>query len=213
MAGIFVSSPREAIANISRFLAAVEHDPGLRDRAGYVRSWYAHRDASGTWQFAPSRFVGYQNAEDHISQSGPDGERDGRQTERVLGAWFEAVREGTRLERELRQALRSFLAGLNQAPNARARISVLHADIDESAPMSNAPADFLGRISSDPQVCGGRPCIKGTRMRVVDIVEAIAHGATREDLLRDFDYLTGDDIAAALLYAARAADHRVVRTA
>jgi uncharacterized protein (DUF433 family) len=71
---------------------------------------------------------------------------------------------------------------------------------------------LLDRISSDPAICGGQPCIKGTRMRVTDIVEAIAHGASRRELLADFDYLTADDIAAALLYAARATEHRVVRT-
>jgi uncharacterized protein (DUF433 family) len=73
--------------------------------------------------------------------------------------------------------------------------------------------DLLSRISSDPAICGGQPCIKGTRMRVTDIVEAIAHGASQKELLSDFDYLTADDIAAALLYAARATEHRVVRTA
>ena len=71
---------------------------------------------------------------------------------------------------------------------------------------------LLDRISSDPDVCGGRPCIRGTRMRVIDIVEAIAHGATQRELLRDFDYLTAEDISAALIYAAHAANHRVVQT-
>jgi len=79
------------------------------------------------------------------------------------------------------------------------------------APMDNG--DLLDRITSDPDICGGRPCIKGTRIRVADIVEALAHGATQQQLLADFDYLTADDIAAALLYAARATEHRVVRTA
>ncbi|HEX4042154.1 MAG TPA: DUF433 domain-containing protein [Xanthobacteraceae bacterium] len=73
--------------------------------------------------------------------------------------------------------------------------------------------DLLDRISSDAAICGGQPCIKGTRMRVTDIVEAIAHGASQQELLADFDYLTADDIAAALLYAARATEHRIVRTA
>jgi uncharacterized protein (DUF433 family) len=72
---------------------------------------------------------------------------------------------------------------------------------------------LLNRISSDPEICGGRPCIKGTRMRVTDIVEALAHGASQQQLLTDFDYLTAKDIAAALLYAARASEHRVVHTA
>jgi uncharacterized protein (DUF433 family) len=50
-------------------------------------------------------------------------------------------------------------------------------------------------------------------MRVADIVEALAHGASQQELLADFDYLTAEDIAAALLYAARATEHRIVRTA
>ena len=74
-------------------------------------------------------------------------------------------------------------------------------------------SDLLNRTTSDPEICGGRPCIKGTRMRVADVVEALAHGATQQQLLADFDYLTADDIAAALLYAARATEHRIVRTA
>jgi uncharacterized protein (DUF433 family) len=73
--------------------------------------------------------------------------------------------------------------------------------------------DLLAHISSNPEICGGRPCIKGTRVRVADIVEALAHGADQKQLLADFNYLTADDIAAALLYAARATEHRVVRTA
>ena len=72
------------------------------------------------------------------------------------------------------------------------------------APGRNGDHALLARISSDPRICGGRPCIKGTRMRVVDIVEALARGATKEQLLKDFDYLSSEDIAAALLYSARA---------
>lgn len=76
-----------------------------------------------------------------------------------------------------------------------------------------ANPSLLERITSHPDICGGRPVVRGTRMRVVDILEALAHGATREDLLTDFDYLTTDDITAALLYAASSTDHRVLRSA
>jgi uncharacterized protein (DUF433 family) len=82
---------------------------------------------------------------------------------------------------------------------------------DRSRAMNTS--DLLNRISSDPAICGGRPCIKGTRMRVADVVEALAHGTSQQELLADFDYLTAEDIAAALLYAARATEHRIVRTA
>jgi uncharacterized protein (DUF433 family) len=74
-------------------------------------------------------------------------------------------------------------------------------------------AQLLARIFTDPLICSGRPCIKGTRMRVSDIVEMIAHGATPGEVLNDYPYLAADDIAAALLYAARAVDHRVIRAA
>lgn len=50
-------------------------------------------------------------------------------------------------------------------------------------------------------------------MRVTDIVEMIASGASRQDILDDFPYLADEDISAALVYAARATDHRVVRAA
>jgi uncharacterized protein (DUF433 family) len=69
-------------------------------------------------------------------------------------------------------------------------------------------ADLLARISSDPHVCGGRPCIKGTRMRVSDIVDMLAQGATSAEIVEDFPYIAVDDIAAALAFAARAVDHR-----
>jgi len=211
----FVSSVEEALSNIIGYGRAAGSNEGLRERAGYARSWYAYRDASGTWQFGPSKFVGYQSvsAEDYLSEAGADGERDGRQTERVLSEWFVPVESGTRLGRELADALRSFLAGLGQVPNARVRINVLMSQIDPSTSLAKTSADMLSRITSDPRICGGRPCIKGTRMRVADVLEALAHGATRQELLRDFDYLADDDITAALIYAARVSDHRVIRVA
>ena len=69
------------------------------------------------------------------------------------------------------------------------------------------------RISIDPDICGGRPCIRGTRMRVSDIIEMMASGAGKAEILADYDYLTDEDISAALAYAARATNHRVITTA
>jgi uncharacterized protein (DUF433 family) len=66
------------------------------------------------------------------------------------------------------------------------------------------------RISVDPAVCGGRPTIAGTRMRVTDILEMLAGGAAVAEILADFPYINGADIRAALAYAAHAADHPVV---
>lgn len=66
------------------------------------------------------------------------------------------------------------------------------------------------RISIDPAVCGGRPVITGTRVRVSDIIGAFAKGDTEDELLADFPYLAAEDIRAALAYAAKAVAHPVV---
>jgi uncharacterized protein (DUF433 family) len=68
----------------------------------------------------------------------------------------------------------------------------------------------LSRISVDAAICGGRPCIRGTRMRVSDLIEMLASGASKADILADYDYLTDEDISAALAYAAQATNHRVI---
>ncbi|HMM45530.1 MAG TPA: DUF433 domain-containing protein [Candidatus Macondimonas sp.] len=71
----------------------------------------------------------------------------------------------------------------------------------------------LERITVDPEICGGRPCIRGLRIRVKDVLEMLAGGATAEDILADYPYLESDDIRAALEYAAAQADHPVIRVA
>ncbi len=64
----------------------------------------------------------------------------------------------------------------------------------------------LGRITSNPEVCGGRPCIRGMRIRVSDILEMLAAGVTTAEILNDFPDLEADDIKACLLFAARRLD-------
>lgn len=71
-------------------------------------------------------------------------------------------------------------------------------------------ADLLQRITIRPDQCGGRPCIRGLRIRVIDVLEQLAAGATHEDILADYPYLEADDIAASLLYAARRMNHPTV---
>jgi uncharacterized protein (DUF433 family) len=70
----------------------------------------------------------------------------------------------------------------------------------------------IERITSDPNVCGGRPCIRGQRIRVSDILDMLADGAERSEILRDYPYLENEDIAAALEYAAKHVDHPVIRS-
>jgi uncharacterized protein (DUF433 family) len=215
MKSITVTSAEEVIENIRSYQKAIAQNAEIRARIARVWSWYAFKDdQSGTWKFAPSKFIGYRDAkaDRYLAESAKDGEFDGRITERILSEWFTVPEPGSKLERELIEGLRTFLAGFAKAPGARARISVLKANVAPSSRSSMNVGGLLSRVSSDPSICGGRPCIKGTRMRVADIVEAIAHGASQKELLADFDYLTEEDIAAALLYAARATEHRIVRT-
>ena len=69
------------------------------------------------------------------------------------------------------------------------------------------------RIVIDAVVCGGRPIVAGTRMRVADVLDALASPVTIEELLADFPYLTRADVLACLAYGARAVDHAVVQAA
>lgn len=69
------------------------------------------------------------------------------------------------------------------------------------------------RIVIDPAVCGGRPIVAETRMRVSDVLDALASGAGVDELLEDFPYLVREDVLACLAYGARAVDHSVVQAA
>jgi uncharacterized protein (DUF433 family) len=71
-------------------------------------------------------------------------------------------------------------------------------------------AEIAHRISSDPEICGGRPCIVGTRIRVSDILDLLAAGESRSNILADYAQLKDEDITAALNYASAASSHRVI---
>jgi uncharacterized protein (DUF433 family) len=69
------------------------------------------------------------------------------------------------------------------------------------------------RIDARPGVCGGRPTIVGSRIRVVDILEMFGGGMTEQEILDDYSQLSRDDIRAALIYAAEAQRHPVILAA
>jgi uncharacterized protein (DUF433 family) len=60
----------------------------------------------------------------------------------------------------------------------------------------------LTRITRDPRLMGGKPCIRGMRVTVGTVVGLVAAGRTREEILREYPYLEAEDIAEALSYAA-----------
>lgn len=65
----------------------------------------------------------------------------------------------------------------------------------------------LERITIDPEQCGGRPCIRGMRIRVVDVLELLAAGLTPAQVLEELPDLEPEDIRACLLYAAQCVEH------
>ena len=70
--------------------------------------------------------------------------------------------------------------------------------------------DLVDRITIDPNQCGGRPCIRGMRIRVKDVLDMLAEGATEQEILGDYPDLQSEDIRASLAYAARYFDHPVL---
>jgi len=70
--------------------------------------------------------------------------------------------------------------------------------------------ELLSRITIDAEQCGGRPCIRGMRIRVTDVLQLLAAGETPQRILADNPYLEPDDVAACLQYAARRLDHPIL---
>ena len=66
---------------------------------------------------------------------------------------------------------------------------------------------LLARITFNPKQCGGRPCIRGMRIRVVDVLDLFASGLTAEQILNEMPDLEPDDLKACLLFARRRVDH------
>jgi uncharacterized protein (DUF433 family) len=70
--------------------------------------------------------------------------------------------------------------------------------------------EVADRITVNPEQCGGRPCIRGLRIRVIDVLDLLASGLTAEQVLEELPDLEAEDIAACLRYASRRIDHPVL---
>jgi len=71
--------------------------------------------------------------------------------------------------------------------------------------------DFLTtRITIDPQMCGGRPCIRGMRIRVSDVLDLLAAGMNHDEVLDEMPDLEAADLTACLQFASRRLDHPVL---
>ena len=73
--------------------------------------------------------------------------------------------------------------------------------------------DWKQRITFNPAQCGGRPCIRGMRIRVQDVLDLLAAGLTHEQIIKELPALEPADIMAALRYASARFDHPVLLAA
>ncbi len=70
--------------------------------------------------------------------------------------------------------------------------------------------EFAARITVEPGKCGGKPCIRGMRIRVVDILDLLSNGLTQREILDELPDLEEEDIRAAIGYARKRMDHTVI---
>ena len=211
MTQALVDSLDKAVENIRRYQTEIHKEPRLAGRMKHVRAWYAVKSGDGTWLFGPSRFAGYAKitAEAYLSMT--DG-RYGRQTEAVLKEWFDVVPPASPLGAELVAALRKFLnAHEHSGPRKNAWICVRKELLAGGS--DAVSSETQGRIHLDATICGGRPHVRGTRVRVSDILDLLASGALPSDILADYPYLSEADLRAALAFGAAATAHRIILAA
>lgn len=71
-------------------------------------------------------------------------------------------------------------------------------------------ANLLDRITVNPAQCGGRPCVRGMRIRVVDVLDLYAAGLTAEEILKELPDIEPEDLKACLQFAVRRLDHPLI---
>lgn len=199
----------QVIENMHTFNREI-HNAKLRGMIAYVRHWYAIQDADKGWTFAPSKFIGYvgMTSTDYDPQS-----YSGSETENNLRHLFVELDQSHKLHELLLKQVRQFTARHGKKLNSLARIHVLKGEggVKEFAAVSRKSESW--RITSSPEILSGKPCIRGIRIRVADILDMLAEGASRSEILEDYSYLEDQDITAALEFAMNAVDHRLVKAA
>ena len=215
-----VESAAQAIENIRRYQTEIGESNELVRRMTSVKGWYAVQSDDGTWLFGPSKFIGYVGltAKTYLQMSAktydpPKDVLDGKKTERRLKRWREPpMHHADELDRALRSFLREARRGKTVEPNRLARICVLKDAV--ACAVDAQPAQGNGDpICIDQAICSGRPHIRGTRVRVSDILDMLANGASQQEILADYPRLKDADLRAALAFGAAASEHRIVLAA
>ena len=75
---------------------------------------------------------------------------------------------------------------------------------------SQPTSNLLGRITVSPDHCGGKPCVRGMRIRVSDVLDLLASGLKPEEIVLELPDLEVDDVKASIQYAARRLNHAVL---
>lgn len=213
-----IQSLAEARKQVERYQIEIGRSRALAERMSRTHQWYGIRSADGGWLFAPSKFVGhpFKDAQDYLEHSGGGGQANGRATEAALKRW--RVQPPVSISGLVSEALDDFVAH----HDARRRLGGtgdeiwLLPDDDMSVrakPSASSRGGWRERIVVDPAICHGRPRIKGTRIRVTDILEMLSESVSPAEILADFPTLRQEDISAVLGYAAHSLDHRVVQAA
>ncbi len=82
-----------------------------------------------------------------------------------------------------------------------------------NAPTKNSAFEVFERVTVNPAQCGGKPCIRGLRIRVTDVLGMLAAGMSHTEILADYPYLEDADITASLAYAAALTDRQIISSA
>ena len=75
---------------------------------------------------------------------------------------------------------------------------------------ASAMAEIETRITTNPSQCGGRPCVRGMRIRVCDVLDLLAAGLTVEQVIEELPDLERDDVLACLRFASRSVNHAIL---
>ena len=71
-------------------------------------------------------------------------------------------------------------------------------------------ANIANRITANPNQCGGRPCVRGMRIRVIDVLDLLASGMTQNQVLEELPDLEAEDVTACLQFARNRLDHPIL---
>jgi uncharacterized protein (DUF433 family) len=214
MDSTIVTHEAQAIGNIVNFESELRASPGLQGILGTFKVWYVYVNSDGGLACAPSKFVSYQDntADKHLKENGKHGSRHGNKARPNLSRWFvELDQQSAEYRRLLGEISRLYgLYGKHPQP-----LTIFKHKTDPSEPLVKiqTQAAIENWIVHNPDICGGKPTVKGTRMRVSDVLGLLAGGESVETILEDYPSLRRYHIEAALGYAAMAIDHPVIRAA